>query len=304
MNDMHESEEGPVIAGRKGLFIALHLDANGATTCRVFRDEPIVLTIRVTSDQPLVASELNLDVEHERRRLDDAFEKGKISEEEHRKKLEDLRTKEIPPSVVSVGSKDRPWWTFVKLTHVTDGPQALDWPLHLIMTYPAGEEARLGHGDSYSAEFGVDPDDVRTIPSASYRIRASLEGEITVNGGSRTVQVSSNEVVVEVLPRRMPPKEASRPERKTELASYYLRRGKNDLAWSLVRGVTSVKALLIVGDLHEMKGEYDKAYDAFKRAEKTFYEEHPDSYEAPEIIASRIVNLLRKWTPSAEPEGH
>jgi len=300
MADAPEVDKGSMRVGKDRLFMSLYLDANGVTTCRVFKDQPIVLTVRVTSDQPLAASELNLEVRHERRRLDEELERGKISEEEHKKKLKELEDREIPLRVASVGNKDKPWWTFVKFSLVTNRSQALDWPLHVIMTYPVGEEAKLGPGESYSVEFGIDPDDVRTIPSANYKVRVSLEGEITVNGGTNDIQVSSNEVVVEVLPRHMPPKEASKPERKTELASYYFRRGKHDLAWSLVKGLTSMKALLIVGDLHEMRGEYDKAYDAFKRAERVFHREHPDSYEAPELIASRIVNLLRKWTPSED----
>jgi len=185
---------------------------------------------------------------------------------------------------------------------MTDGPRPLGWPIHLLVAYPREEEAGLEGGRTYLAEFGVDPQDVSKIPAGTYRVRASAEMKAKTGASRKTTKVESNEVTVELLSENMPMEEATKPERKSQLASYYLRRGRYDEAQSLVRDLGTVKGYLIMGELHEIKGNYQEAYDYYTKAEEEFHRRHPDSYEGPEIVASKIVNLLRKWKPEGESQ--
>lgn len=191
---------------------------------------------------------------------------------------------------VEVGSRVAPWWT--KVTVLDDRGRQMYWPFEHMAHYPAESVLTLAEGGTAELELGMSPEEFDLEDSGAYTLSVSVDVAGTAE------PVVSNPVEIVLLDTDMSEEEASSPDHMAALAAFFTKRGRHVDARAVIdqllqSGKADMSALLLLGELQEQLGDREGAVRTYEHAERLFWEQQPDSYEGPELIASRIVRLRR-----------
>lgn len=191
-------------------------------------------------------------------------------------------------AAVQLGTTVAPWWT--KVTVLDERGRQMYWPFERLAHYPADPVLTLPEGGTAELELGMSPEEFDLEDSGSYTLTVAVELE-----GDRS---ESNSVEVVLLDQDMSEADANAPEHLAALAAFLTKRGRHVDARAVIdellaSGRADLPGLMLLGELQEQLGDRAGAVRTYEHAERLFWENDPESYEGPEIIAGRIVRLRR-----------
>ena len=203
-----------------------------------------------------------------------------------------------------LGSKSAPWTGMIRFLRHDGRKQALRWRLTLLANPKPDAIAVLDAFTSAFADFGVDAENVATIPPGRYTIRTSITGRAS----GRHYEVESNDIMVEVRKKRGL-KTDENDEKQLNSASYSYRRAQYEKALSEVEAVLArdpedITALILLGDIQFARRKYAEALSAYQEALSQYnaqvaIEEEPRALLAKIDATERKLNRRRVKEPAS-----
>lgn len=252
----------------------------------VYRDQPAIFQLTVSDPYVTEAARWNDKVDEYLRELDSLLRLKRITSEYHNSEREVANRSRRNTQVLSLGTPATGWAEQVELSFRSkDGrTKAGDVIVHL-MPFPSVDNSiSLTPDAHYDTHFGISPEKMQTLPAGSYEVVVSING------------VLSEQVTLEVRAEKMTAQVLATPEMLLYLGRYYLNDGNANRAFGyaeqlLKQNANSLDGMVLRAESRQMRGENTLALTDFERALTLFYQQEPNSYEAPSYILMSIASL-------------
>ncbi len=268
--------------------IIVECRVNEEIQVKIYEDEPLILSLSIINDEAIQAALHNTPLEVERQELESKFKEKQISEKEYKSAAEEIERNKLRFRIYRFGSP-KGWVPFIQFRVLSkEGWSDLNWPLKLLMNVPPDNVVDLDASTSCYIEWGLDPQDSTQVPRGEYQLKAVVK---------ILKPVESNVVALTFLSEKLPKTITNSEEQLLVMSRYYYKcslfqEAKNYAERALKINSNSIKALVMLGEIEEKRGNYVKALEAYELAEKKFYaQEEEKEYEPPEYIMSKIITL-------------
>lgn len=266
--------------------------ANGSEAARVYRGEPIVLSVHVIDPEAERVAAHNESLEEAREDLEARSAAGDVPDDELAAARAGLRP--MKARTMRLGTKQSPWADQVRFS-VKDGHgHAVRWPVRVLENPAPGGIVELSPGNVAVADYGVGAPAVDGARKGVYVVRA------TVAAGS--VRVGTDPVEITITREAAP--EAQRARVILAVARMAYRTGsygeaEAETTRALEVDPASIDALVLRADVALAIGRVDAALAALERALEESERQHPDAYEPPGPILRRLARVHRILFPEA-----
>jgi tetratricopeptide (TPR) repeat protein len=194
------------------------------------------------------------------------------------------------------GTQETPWSDSVKFYAEAHGAwQAIAWPLKPV-DGPGEFSLKVDGETRWIIDFDVNPEDAESITAGRYRVKALMTASTA--DGTCSVEVESNMVTIDISGQPAP----QTNERLLQLAWYHGNKGEYELQLEYARQVLRRHpdlpiALFFEGEAEAGRGNHTEALRSYTAALHEFDRQHPDSFERPELVVQRIVEVRHKLAP-------
>jgi len=182
-----------------------------------------------------------------------------------------------------VGSQEQPWakqvqFVILKVEGDTSRMQLAPFQ------YPETKAAVVLNENTYEqAAYGIE----NKLGAGEYNIATRLQG------------ATSDMVRLTVLPQKIPNDVLNSEAMLLHFGNYYSMLADNKKALeyasrAIVLFPNSVKAYLMRGDIYQRQEKWNESLADYETSLKLFYEQYPDSYEAPEYTIEMIEFVKEK----------
>jgi tetratricopeptide (TPR) repeat protein len=279
--------------------ISLQIDREHELT--VYQGTPLLFSVRLANHRAMNAAQGNHARQACAEGLKAAVARGAIPKERADALLANLQRTE-PIRAVQLGDDTAAWDTFVRFAQLTpDGkPQPLGWPLKALG--PAQSKTlRLDGETTAQLDWALDPTTALAITPGEYQIVAVLEvpAEAKLAAERWRGRTQSDPVKLSVKEKPAQFTKADEENFNLSLARYYDATGdaRGALQYAekaLAANPKSIPASILVGEVREGLGDLKGALEGYKNAQHEFYQQYPNSYEAPLYLIDRTISVTEK----------
>ncbi len=270
--------------------IIVECRVNEETDIKIYEDEPIILSLSIINDEAIQAALHNTPLEVEHQELERKYKENQISEKEYKSAVEEIERNKLRFRTYRFGSP-KGWIPFIQFRVLsTEGWSDLNWPLKLLMHDPSDNVVELNASTSCYVEWGLDPQDSTQVTRGEYQLKAIAK---------IMKPVESNVVTMTFLGEKLPKATMNSEEQLLVMGRYYYKsslfqEAKDYAEKALKINSNSVRALILLGNIEEKKGNYTKALEIYKTAEKKVYSQmKKEQYKPPDYLISKITTLQR-----------
>jgi len=277
---------GPSVAQQP---FRVSVQADYSKAVKLYHDEPLLLI--VTLMNPAAQDQHNWNMAADRRlnKLEQMIKEGSISREQFEKeKMLVLQGKKNVPAV-HIGKAGQPWRTLVKWKMVKEATTTeMRVPVTLLQLPSTDDTAVLDENGYYAAYFGIDPDQIKQIPAATYVLTATVENE------------TSEPVRIEIQNPDMPSGVAVSERMLLKTGQYHWHKGdgvktKEYADRILAINPNSLDGLALKGDGQLLQKEYLPAMESYKKAIQEYYRQYGANSEPPEYLFG-MMEFIKKET--------
>jgi hypothetical protein len=274
------------------------LQINSKMDLEVFRGTPLIITVRVANPRAANAAASNLAHGQYLVFIQEKVAKGELSATDAKPMLELARRKQ-EIRTVRLGTREQGWSSFLhfELQSAGSRPEPLSWPL-IPVAAPEAQILALDADTTAQIDYALAPEAAAPIPAGDYNIVAALEVPTGTNLPPEIWRgrVSSRPVKLRVLPVPAQPSSVDQANISLQRAEFFSTTKDWTSALSnaqeaLAANPKLIRAHIIGGEAREAQGDLSGARHAFGEARRLFYEQHPNSYEAPLYLISKIITL-------------
>ncbi len=282
---------------------ALALEIDTAKQVELQQGTPFVFTVRISNPRAAnaaAANQLNAQVVDD---LQQRVARGELTAVAAQPMLEAVRASE-PVEAIRAGTDARGWETFLHFERVADGGSALlDWPLTLVAT-PESRSVTLDATSVAKVQYAVSPQAAAQIQAGTYQVVAAFEvpAGLDLPAGTWRGRVVSRPVTIVMAAAGAQPPGGDQGNANLRRAEYFKVIGDWASAAQAAQAALNqnpqlIGAQIVLGNAREAQGDLVGARDAYVRARRLFYEQQPNSYEAPEYLDVKIAELNQRIGP-------
>ena len=248
----------------------------------LYRDEPAILSISISNPAAAYAKTWNKEALSYLSDLEKKFNDGKMSEEVYQQERKSVTEGMLGTYESRIGTPAEPWVSKVKFNIYTEKREEVaSLSLRLLNSSKPAAVAVLNERTYYSAEYNLPPNALQQLSSGSYRFTVSID------------DIESAPVRLKYKAEAMPDFFKNKETTLLKIGQYYLQDEDPGKAIEyaeqiLSRNANTLDGLVLRGDSYLFMENYNKALVDYERALKLFYQEFPDSYEAPEYLLDMI----------------
>ena len=271
--------------------LELSLLANGGEQARLYRGEPLILSVLVTDQEAARAAAHDETIADAREDVDRREANGEISAAMAKRERAPLRTGRV--KAMKLGSKRAPWARQIRFK-VASGRRVVTWRVEVLSNPAPPPAVTLPAGRVAVADFTLRGDDLRRVKPGTYVAWASLPA------GSKPVVSEPVEVTITSTNARG--KDRLRVAIGSARLAYRtgsLEAAQEQIERALRLDPHSIDALVLHADIAVARGRHDVALTSLERALVEFEAQHPGSYEPPAPILRRLSEVQRKLFPGA-----
>lgn len=279
----------------------ISMQINRTHEMTIYQGIPLIFSITLANQRAMNSALKNVANENHIKELQAAVSRVEINREKAEKIISSLRQKE-EIRVIRLGDEQTGWEQFVRFEiRLPDGKQQpLAWPLKLV-AQPKEETVTLDDKNTFQLDYAFEPAGAAQVQKGEYQIVAVLEvpAETKLPSDRWRGRVESEPVKLKIneKPARLSKEEEERFN--LDLARYFMTAGdvKNALDHAqkaMTVNPKSIPALIETGDAKEASGDLEGALSAYQKAMQEFYQQYPDSYEAPEYLIYKTTSLMEK----------
>jgi tetratricopeptide (TPR) repeat protein len=204
--------------------------------------------------------------------------------------------------LIHLGDEASAWNKFVHFERLgPDGKlQPLPWPL-VLLAPPSAQSIVLDAHATPSLDYVLESDASAQVAPGEYQIVAVVEvpREASMAADAWRGRAESEPVDLTILPSPAKPAAADVERSQLQFAYYYQKRKDWSRALESAQKVltvapNSIPAQIVVGQVKEVQGDLHGALKAYQVAEQGFYQQYPDSYEAPLYLIHKSEELADK----------
>ena len=279
--------------------ISLQIDRAHEIT--VYQGTPLLISVRLANQRAMNAAGENQARQARAEGLKAAVARGAIPKEKAEAVLAYL-SQRVPVRAVQLGDDTAGWDTFVRFAQLTpDGKQqSLGWPLKALGP-AASKTLRLDGETTAQLDFALDPTTAAAITPGEYQIVAVLEvpAEAKLAAERWRGRTESDPVKLSVKEKPAQFTKADEENFNLSLARYNDATGDSRGALqyaekALAVNPKSIPASILVGEVREGMGDLKGALEGYKNAEHEFYQQYPNSYEAPLYLIDKTISVTEK----------
>ncbi len=279
--------------------IALQIDVQDELAAS--QGVPLVFTVTLANQQAT-----NIELENESnelylKRVESRIQQGKITAEKAAAVKAALSNpKKIP--LIHLGDEGHAWDKFVHFERLgPDGKlQPLPWPL-VQLAPPSANSIVVDAHATPSLDYVLEPDASAQVAPGEYQIVAVVEvpREASLAGDAWRGRAESEPVDLTITQSPARPAAADVERSQLQFAYYYQKRKDWGRALESAQKVltaapNSIPAQIVVGQVKEAQGDLNGALKAYQVAEQGFYQQYPNSYEAPLYLIHKSEELADK----------
>lgn len=248
----------------------------------VYADEPLVFSTSISNPLAQKNHAWNQEVDRELARLAVAFQEKKIDEEAYGKETERLKKGRKETRVMTVGTKEMPWYKMVNFrVYTADSAMVTGWPIEVLGRSYSDSVAVMDERGYYLVKHHVPIEGMAKLRPGEYRVSVGLDS------------VVSKEIRVKVLGQKMPAEVKNRKETMLRLGKYYVQALEGDAALEYAERVLKKEpgdlgGLILRGEALVVKGMYGEALTAFEGALEIYRRTWADEEEPPDYILGMI----------------
>jgi hypothetical protein len=271
------------------LLFAFILMINNNDQTLVHNGEPIIFSIRITSSDQILKDYKSFFTNKYKEEVKDA--------KEYNKKIDSIN-KIIQPMYL-VGNSIDNWALAIRFQFYNDKVgnwQDLKWKFHLLVSFPDTTIMIIRTGDYFSADFGIDPEDVELIQEGFYKIRAVMSVKIIE---SDTILTATSEVAM--LEKKNLKVDKEDPVKIQEFVYYQMMRGNYDDALTLAnklfeKPIDTFEVFGYLGQIYEKKRDFENALEnyiqALENLNKFDYFDYSSNHEFFQDKIQYMLNLV------------
>ena len=270
--------------------LELSVLANGSEAARLYRGEPLVLSVQLVDHEAGRAAAHNEALADAREEIDAREANQELSAAAAKRERAALRQMRV--AAIRLGSKKAPWARQVRFS-VASVRRVVTWRFELFSNPTAASTADLTGGRVAVAEFALISETLKRVRPGAYVVQASVRA-----AGKRIVSEPVSVTFTGTAARgrerlRVAIGSARLAYRRREFPS-----AQEQVERALVVDPHSIDALVLHADVAAAVGRHDVALLALERALTEFQTQYPDSYEPPAPILDRLADLRRRVFPS------
>lgn len=261
----------------------ISLNANDVKEDSVYVDEPILFTITLSNQFAAYNLRHNREAQSYLDELKAQLSKGEIKQEYYDSETARVKATMKKAEEAKVGSQEQPWakqvqFVILKVEGDTSRMQLAPFQ------YPETKAAVVLNENTYEqAAYGIE----NKLGAGEYNIATRLQG------------ATSDMVRLTVLPQKIPNDVLNSEAMLLHFGNYYSMLADNKKALeyasrAIVLFPNSVKAYLMRGDIYQRQEKWNESLADYETSLKLFYEQYPDSYEAPEYTIEMIEFVKEK----------
>lgn len=261
----------------------ISLNANDVKEDSVYLDEPILFTITLSNQFAAYNLRHNREAQSYLDELKAQLSKGEIKQEYYDSETARVRATMKKAEEVKVGSQEQPWAKQAEfvIAKVDGDTSRMQLPA---FQYPETKDAVVLNENSYEqAAYGIE----NKLGAGEYNITTRLQG------------ATSDMVHLTVLSQKIPNDVLNSEAMLLHFGNYYSLFADNKKAIEYATKTislfpNSVKAFLMRGDIYQRQEKWNESLADYETSLKLFYEQYPDSYEAPEYTIEMIEFVKEK----------
>lgn len=300
-----DSRQKATPAERIASMPVITLQVNHTSQLTVYQGTPLILMVGIANDRARIAAAQDVSDQVYLAELQGAAARGEASPQ----RVQAVRARlENKPAIdsIKVGDETASWDSFVHFAQqLPDGTQqSLPWTVTLSAA-PKGKSLTLDAKNDAEVDYLLAPSAASQLAVGEYQIRAVMEvsAEARLSEDHWRGRVASEPVRLTVLEKPAHLIAAEEQEWNLDFARYYQK--TNDPAQALKQAQKvlaanprSIPAHILIGEVKEGQGDLRGALEAYQIAEADFYEQYPNSYEAPLYLVYKASDLLGRLRQS------
>lgn len=255
----------------------ISLNANDVKEDSVYLDEPVLFTVTLSNQFAAYNLRHNREAQSYLDELKAQLSKGEIKQSYYDSETARIKATMKKTEEVKVGSQGQPWSKQVEfvIVKVEGDTSRMQLPA---FQYPETKAAVVLNENSYEqAAYGIE----NKLGAGEYNITAILQG------------ATSDMVHLTVLSQKIPNDVMNSETMLLHFGNYYNMMADNKKALEYATKAislfpNSVKAFLMRGDIYQRQERWKESLADYETSLKLFYEQYPDSFEAPEYTLEMI----------------
>ncbi len=261
----------------------ISLNANDVKEDTVYLDEPVLFTVSLSNQFAQYNLRHNREAQSYLDELKAQLSKGEIKQEYFDSETARVKATMQKAEEVKVGSQGQPWAKQVEFVIVKTGDDTSTMQMTPFQ-YPETKAAVVLNENSYeTGAFGLE----NKLSAGEYNITAQVQG------------TASDVIRLTVLSQKIPTDVMNSEPMLLHLGNYYSLQADNKKALeyaskAILLFPNSVRAFLLRGDIYLHQEKWDEALADYENSLRLFYEQYPDSYEAPEYTIEMIEHVKGK----------
>ncbi len=260
----------------------LTLQVNYKKAVKIFKDEPVLLTLSIVNKEAQENQRWNNAGNRRLHELDELLRTNKISREEYDKEKQEIINSKKKVQPLSIGSIDKPWHSIIhwKLLNETNGKE-YSITIRALPNPGSAPVAVLDEKGFYKVWFGINAAEWKMLPAGKYNLAATLYDK------------SSGFVQIEVMEANMPVAVVESEEMMLRSGKYHWHTGDaaNGMIYAerlLKKNSASLEGYSLRADLFVLQQKFSEALNDYQAALKLFYKEYPGVSEPPEYLLEMI----------------
>jgi len=277
----------PGIAQLSGSF-NIHCSINGKEKISIFRNEPLLIDVKVYNGRAQAALRWNMADERRIENLNDQLKQGRLTEEDYNGQKREIEKDKRQTEVITIGDSENTWTSRIRWTsRDLINERVANLPLRLLTNSTNPGMVKLDGNSLFVGILRIDPGQLQSVTPGRYEIIVIIN------------ETTSNSVILNILPGTMPAVMAQSEKFLLQTGRYYwesnnptqtlLYAGK-----ALAKNPGSIKALVLKGDGLVLEKSFALALETYGKAISQYYILNGENADPPEYLLAMIHHLKKE----------